>query len=135
MCLSLINSLLIFLYTTFQIAQLKFYQGDIFDLGKAEDFIIRIAQLPSFPLLLEGLAFKVMFTKSSHNILSSFKLLIDVSHDILGSSGLKAFLHIILQAGNFLNSVRFIFIFAVNYSFILSFVNNLLTSSTTQIQI
>ena len=85
--------------------QFKSYKGDLFDLGQAEEFIYLLSRCESFPVLLQGLLYKTEFSTKFHVLQQSFKSLIDGCHEVLKQNYLKDFLHVMLQAGNFLNNV------------------------------
>ena len=65
----------------------------------------RLSQCDSFPVLLHGLLYKTEFSTKFHLLQKKFKALIDGCHEVLNLNYLKDFLHVMLQAGNFLNTV------------------------------
>ena len=103
---NIIASLIIFL--SFQIKQLKQYSGARFDLGQAEQFILMLADIPDYRTLLNALAFKTEFKAKFEKLRSAFQAMIHASKNVLHHPGLKDFLGVVLEAGNFLNSVSII---------------------------
>jgi hypothetical protein len=81
------------------------YGGRRLELGTAEQFILLIADIPDFDILIEGHLMMAEYNTSMTKLKSSLGIMVDVSKVILENPHLKEFFHFLLNAGNFLNYV------------------------------
>lgn len=82
------------------------YEGRRLELGMAEQFILMLADIPDFEILIEGHLMMAEYNKSMNRLKGSLNMMVDVSKLILENTHLKEFFHFLLNAGNFLNHVR-----------------------------
>lgn len=82
------------------------YEGRRLELGVAEQFVLLLADIPDFEILIEGHLMMAEYNKSMKNLKSSLNTMVDVSKVILENQHLKEFFQFLLNAGNFLNHVR-----------------------------
>lgn len=88
-----------------QIKHLKFYNGNLLDLGQAEQFVMHLADLPDYHTLLMGHLRRAEFSVTLPQVSSLLASMMETSRIILNSEGLKEVLVLILRIGNFLNHV------------------------------
>ena len=81
------------------------YEGRRLELGMAEQFILLLADIPDFDVLIEGHLMMAEYNKSMNKLKSSLSTMVDVSKAILDNPHLKEFFSFLLNAGNFLNHV------------------------------
>ena len=86
--------------------QLRGYKGERYDLGQAEQFLLLLTDLPDYRTLLTGLLFKVEFGPRYQKLKNAFSAMTKAARDILHHQGLKDFLFLLLDSGNYLNQVR-----------------------------
>ena len=91
---------------TVQIAQLRCYEGERFDLAPAEQFLLALSDTPDYRLLLDGLLLRTQLAASLPRLSSLLRAMITASRDLMHHPGLRDFVKVLLDAGNFLNSVR-----------------------------
>ncbi|CAG2205701.1 Inverted formin-2 [Mytilus edulis] len=86
-----------------KIGMLLSYEGRRLELGMAEQFILMLADIPDFEILIEGHLMMAEYNKSMNRLKGSLNMMVDVSKLILENTHLKEFFHFLLNAGNFLN--------------------------------
>ncbi|XP_071126193.1 inverted formin-2-like isoform X2 [Mytilus edulis] len=86
-----------------EIGMLLSYEGRRLELGMAEQFILMLADIPDFEILIEGHLMMAEYNKSMNRLKGSLNMMVDVSKLILENTHLKEFFHFLLNAGNFLN--------------------------------
>ena len=74
-------------------------------LAPAEQFLASMSKHTDYMTLLYGLKFKVTFQAEFPKLKTAFEAVTLSSKDILHHHGLRDFLRVMLDAGNFLNAV------------------------------
>ncbi len=85
--------------------QLRRYRGERFDLGQGEQFLLMLSDMPDYRAMFDGLVFKGEFRSKFHKLQAAFGAMIKASRDVLHHPGLRDFLKLVLDTGNFLNNV------------------------------
>ena len=65
-----------------------------------------LSDIPDYHVLLETMTFRARLRRKFEHLKGMLVAQIGTCGDILHSKGLKSFLNLVLQAGNFLNDVR-----------------------------
>ncbi|XP_059165021.1 inverted formin-2-like [Physella acuta] len=101
--LHVIKNLMDILPDSNEIKHLKYYNGNLLDLGQAEQFVMHLADLPDYYTLLLGHLRRAEFSVTLPQVSSLLASMMETSRVILNSEGLKEVLVLILRIGNFLN--------------------------------
>ncbi|XP_055339989.1 LOW QUALITY PROTEIN: inverted formin-2-like [Paramacrobiotus metropolitanus] len=83
---------------------LRNYEGSISRLGAAEKFLLRLVQIPNYKLRIEAMLFHSEYPATDDYLRSCVDLVIETAVDIKASARLHETLHMVLLAGNFLNT-------------------------------
>ena len=86
--------------------QLKQYPGNLFDLAPAEQFLLQLSDIPDYRCIISGLVFRVDYFPKYIKLKAAFDAMAIACGEVLRNRHLRAFLHMILDAGNFLNTVK-----------------------------
>ncbi|XP_061183577.1 inverted formin-2-like isoform X2 [Saccostrea echinata] len=88
---------------TDEIAMLQKYEGRRLQLGMPEQFVLLLADIPDYQVLIEGHLTKAESTTSLEKLEDSLSSLNALCKVVLENQQFKHFLHFLLCAGNFLN--------------------------------
>lgn len=98
---------------------LQKYEGRRLQLGMPEQFVLLLADIPDYLVLIEGHLTKAESTASLDKLKVSLNSLTNVCKAVLENQQFKQFLHFLLCAGNFLNYVSLsLIVFKENFQFI-----------------
>ena len=86
-----------------EIELLSTFPGNPSDLGKSEQFLLQMVQIPGIIERLEALQFRYTFHDQIEDLKHFLRTLIDSSNQVLQSSLLPKVFEVILAVGNFLN--------------------------------
>ncbi|XP_033743492.1 inverted formin-2-like [Pecten maximus] len=86
-----------------EIATLQCFDGQRHDLGMPEQFVLLLADIPDYEILIQGHLTKAEYTSSLQKLKSSLNVMIMMCKKIMQNGDLKEFMHFVLQIGNFLN--------------------------------
>lgn len=92
---------------------LQKYDGRRLQLGMPEQFVLLLADIPDYLVLIEGHLTKAESTASLDKLKVSLNSLTNVCKGVLENQQFKQFLHFLLCAGNFLNYVSLSLIFCM----------------------
>ncbi|XP_023930367.1 inverted formin-2 [Lingula anatina] len=87
-----------------EIEMLKAFAGDRALLGNAEKYYDLLVAVPGYKISLEGMLLMEEFAGSRDDLARDIKNMISAITSLLESSSLKAFLRVVLEAGNFMNT-------------------------------
>ncbi|KAH9510002.1 hypothetical protein Btru_044810 [Bulinus truncatus] len=90
-----------------EIKHLKYYNGNLLELGQAEQFLLHLSDLPNYKILLVGQLKRAEFSVMASQLNSVLTSMLEISRILLVSDGLKEILMLILRLGNFLNHGQF----------------------------
>ncbi|KAK3599961.1 hypothetical protein CHS0354_012608 [Potamilus streckersoni] len=90
-----------------EVTMIQLYQGQRLELGMAEQFVLLLADIPDYPVLIEGHLTRAEFNSTISKFQASLVSMTEASKLIINSTELKTFLQLILSAGNFLNYGNF----------------------------
>lgn len=93
---------------------LQKYEGRRLQLGMPEQFVLLLADIPDYLVLIEGHLTKAESTASLDKLKVSLNSLTNVCKAVLENQQFKQFLHFLLCAGNFLNYVSLSLIFCMH---------------------
>ena len=91
------------------VEQLRSYKGPRYDLAPAEQFLLALSDFPEYHLLLEGLHFKAELSAALPRLSMLLRATVTATRNIMHHVGLRDFLKVVLDAGNFLNTVSLFF--------------------------
>ena len=91
-----------------QIAMLQKYEGRRLQLGMPEQFVLLLADIPDYQVLIEGHLTKAESRTSLDKLKDSLNSLTAVCKVVLENKQFKQFLHFLLCAGNFMNYVSLV---------------------------
>lgn len=98
---------------------LQKYEGRRLQLGMPEQFVLLLADIPDYLVLIEGHLTKAESTASLDKLKVSLNSLTNVCKAVLENQQFKQFLHFLLCAGNFLNYVsQSLIVFKENFQLI-----------------
>ncbi|XP_060080017.1 inverted formin-2-like [Ylistrum balloti] len=86
-----------------EIATLQCFDGQRHDLGMPEQFVLLLADIPDYEILIQGHLTRAEYTSSLQKLKSSLNVMIMMCKKIMQNSDLKEFMHFVLHIGNFLN--------------------------------
>ncbi|KAK6976132.1 inverted formin-2 [Biomphalaria glabrata] len=86
-----------------EIKHLKYYNGNLLELGQAEQFLLHLLDLPNYRILLMGQLRRAEFTVMTSQLNQVLTSMLETSRSLLVSEGLKEMFMLILRLGNFLN--------------------------------
>ncbi|XP_078100399.1 uncharacterized protein LOC144513255 [Sander vitreus] len=87
-----------------EVEKLKAYQGDVSKLSLADSFVYLLIQLPSYSVRIESMLLKKEFPGACEVMKQNIKILRSATKELMCCEELHAVLHLVLQAGNLLNS-------------------------------
>ncbi|GFN84974.1 inverted formin-2-like [Plakobranchus ocellatus] len=90
-----------------EIKLLKQYNGNLLELGPAEQFVLHLSDLPDYRVLVTGHLRRAEFAVVAPHLRSVLGSMLDVSRAVLCSEGLQEVLLLVLKLGNFLNHGQF----------------------------
>uniref|UniRef100_A0A0L8GRS3 FH2 domain-containing protein n=3 Tax=Octopus bimaculoides TaxID=37653 RepID=A0A0L8GRS3_OCTBM len=99
-----LKSLLKILPNTVEIEMLKSYEGDKTKLGNAEQFFLRLIELPNYRVRIEGILIRQEFGSEMECVKPSLHSIIRTATDMKENHELRELLYMVLVAGNYLNS-------------------------------
>ncbi|OWF54490.1 inverted formin-2-like [Mizuhopecten yessoensis] len=86
-----------------EITTLQCFGGQRHELGMPEQFVLLLADIPDYEILIQGHLTKAEYTSSLQKLKSSLNVMIMMCKKIMQNNELKEFLHFVLLIGNFLN--------------------------------
>lgn len=92
-------------YIYLQVEAIRAYEGDVAKLGNAEKFYRELIALPEYGLRLETMIVMTEFDSITESIRSNLKLYEKAISATMQSQSLDDFLRLVLQLGNFINTV------------------------------
>ncbi|KAF1380959.1 hypothetical protein PFLUV_G00169470 [Perca fluviatilis] len=87
-----------------EVEKLRAYQGDVSKLSLADSFVYLLVQLPSYSVRIESMLLKKEFPGACEVMKQNIKILRSATKELMCCEELHAVLHLVLQAGNLLNS-------------------------------
>ena len=88
-----------------QITMLQNYEGRRLNLGMPEQFVLLLADIPNFEILIQGHLTKVEYSSTLQKLKSSLDIMVTMCNKIIENESLREFMQLLLCAGNFLNYV------------------------------
>ncbi|CAL8383930.1 unnamed protein product [Arctogadus glacialis] len=102
-----LRELLKLLPETEEVKKLRSYHGEISKLSLPDSFLYQLVQLSSYPVRIEAMLLKEEFPPTSQTIKQDVRTLRTATRELLVCEELHAILHLVLQAGNLLNTGGF----------------------------
>lgn len=84
---------------------LKQYNGNLLDIGMAEQFLLHLMDISDYQTLVLGHLTRMEFSTNTTRLLGALKAMVAACTFILGSQDLHDLLQLVIQVGNFLNQV------------------------------
>ena len=88
---------------------LKQYNGNLLNLGQAEQFVLHLSDLPDYFTLLTGQLRRSEFISKIPNLKCVLDAMLNACQLIISHHGLHEVMMLILRLGNFLNHVSTFF--------------------------
>ena len=85
---------------------LKEYNGNLIDIGMAEQFLLHLMDVPDYSTLLLGHLTRLQFDVNMGRVKAALTSMTSACGFILHSRHLRDLLHLVLRLGNFLNHVK-----------------------------
>ncbi|XP_067660533.1 inverted formin-2-like [Haliotis asinina] len=90
-----------------EVQMLKAYNGNLLELGLAEQFLLHLSDIPNYRTLINGHLTRAEFTSNIVKLKTTLTAMVASCKFILSSSDLREFLQLVLRIGNFLNHSKF----------------------------
>ncbi|XP_062592916.1 inverted formin-2-like, partial [Saccostrea cucullata] len=87
-----------------EVNMIKGFEGDKEKLGNAEKFFLKLIQLASFKVRIDGLVLKDEFRVTLDTLLPNIEAVVKACQHLLENESFKVFLRYVLHAGNFMNA-------------------------------
>ncbi|KAG2466307.1 FHDC1 protein, partial [Polypterus senegalus] len=87
-----------------EVKSLQAFKGDVSKLTLADSFIYHLIQVPSFALRIEAMVLKEEFLPSFSSLQNDISVIRAAIKELMSCEELHAVLHLVLQAGNIMNS-------------------------------
>eukprot|EP00063_Salmo_salar_P037497 XP_014012332.1 PREDICTED: FH2 domain-containing protein 1-like [Salmo salar] len=100
----LLKELLKLLPETEEVKKLKAFRGDPSKLSLADSFMFLLTQVPSFGVRIKAMVLREEFPPACENMSRDIAVLRTATKELLVCEELHAILHLVLQAGNILNT-------------------------------
>lgn len=84
---------------------LKSFDGDKTKLGNAEKFYLMLLDLSSYKLRIEGMLLKDEFSDAKESLESNINTMTAAIKALMENQSLTTFLRLVLETGNFMNTV------------------------------
>lgn len=88
-----------------EVATLLGYKDDVTKLGPAEQFLLKLVALPAYAIRIRATIIKSDFNPSVEELEPPLQLILNTCRDLLANKSLQDFMAVVLQLGNFLNTV------------------------------
>ncbi|KAG9269444.1 FH2 domain-containing protein 1-like [Astyanax mexicanus] len=100
----LLRELLKFLPEPEEVERLQAYRGDLSQLTTADSFMYHLTALPGFSLRIEALLLKEEFSPLCSSLKKDISTVRSATRELLSCTELHSILHLVLQAGNIMNT-------------------------------